>query len=68
MGGICWSREKEPEANELPKSKLQSQVENVDVVKMKLKQARDRIKAFIGKKNADVDQLDAQIKAKLPAY
>lgn len=68
MGGICWSREKEPEANELPKTKLHSQVENVDVVKMKLKQARDRIKAFIGKKNADVDQLDAQIKAKLPAY
>lgn len=68
MGGICWSREKEPEANELPKSKLQNQVENVDVVKMKLKQARDRIKIFIAKKNADVDQFDAQIKAKLPAY
>lgn len=42
------------------------QVENVDVVKMKLKQARDRIKTFISKKNADIAQLDAQIQAKLP--
>lgn len=44
------------------------QVENVDVVKMKLKQARDRIKTFISKKNADIAQLDAQIQAKLPEY
>ena len=35
---------------------------------MRLKQARDRIKAFIAKKNGDIDQLDAQIKAKLPAF
>jgi len=38
----------------------------VDVVKIKLKQARDRIKAFINKKNADIAQIDDQIKEKLP--
>jgi len=44
------------------------QVDNVDVVKMKLKQARDRIKTFISRKNADIAQLDLQIQAKLPEY
>lgn len=44
------------------------QVESIDVVKLKLKQARDKIKTFISRKNADIAQLDAQIKAKLPAY
>ena len=68
MGGICLNREKEPEAKEIPKSKVQMQVESIDVVKLKLKQARDKIKTFISRKNADIAQLDAQIKAKLPAY
>jgi hypothetical protein len=40
----------------------------VDVVKMKLKQARDRIKAFIAKKQGDIAQIDLQIKEKLPKY
>lgn len=35
---------------------------------MKLKQARDKIKAFIAKKQADVAQIDLQIKEKLPEY
>ena len=39
-----------------------SQIESVDVVKIKLKQARDRIRTFINKKNADVSQIDSQIK------
>ncbi len=59
MGSICFNKEKEPAAKELPKSHVQPQVENVDVVKMKLKQARDRIKTFITRKNADINQLDA---------
>lgn len=67
MGGICF-KQKEPEANELPKTNTQPQVENVDIVKMKLKQARDRIRTFINKKNADIAQLDAQIQSKLPDY
>jgi hypothetical protein len=33
---------------------------------MKLKQARDRIRTFINKKNADIAQIDQQIKDKLP--
>ncbi len=35
---------------------------------MKLKQARDKIKGFIAKKQADINQIDAQIKEKLPKY
>jgi len=35
---------------------------------MKLKQARDRIRIFISKKNADIAQIDQQIKEKLPRY
>lgn len=35
---------------------------------MKLKQARDKIKGFIAKKQADVAQLDLQIKEKVPEY
>lgn len=35
---------------------------------MKLKQARDKIKLFVNKKNADIAELDSQIKAKLPKY
>ncbi len=52
---------------EKPKG-IQSQIENVDVVKMKLKQARDKIKGFIAKKQADVNAIDQQIKEKLPKY
>ena len=69
--GICMKSEepnaREPNANELQKNKANApQIENVDVVKMKLKQARDRIRTFINKKNADIAQLDQQIKDKLP--
>ncbi len=35
---------------------------------MKLKQTRDRIKVFINKKNVDINQLDKEIKSKLPKY
>jgi len=35
---------------------------------MKLKQARDRIKTFINKKNTDVAKIDEQIAMKLPKY
>lgn len=69
--GICMKSEeshsREPNASELQKNKASPpQIENVDVVKMKLKQARDRIRTFINKKNADIAQIDQQIKDKLP--
>jgi hypothetical protein len=35
---------------------------------MKLKQARDRIKTFITKKNVDVVKIDEQIATKLPKF
>ena len=47
---------------------MQQQVESVDVVKMKLKQARDKIKTFLSRKEKDVAQLDAQIREKVPEY
>lgn len=67
--GICLNKEQEPEVREQSKNKtIQTQIESVDVVKMKLKQARDRIKAFIAKKQGDIAQIDIQIKEKLPKY
>ena len=67
--GICMNKEEEAEVREQPKNKnIQTQIESVDVVKMKLKQARDKIKAFVAKKQADVAQIDLQIKEKLPEY
>lgn len=39
-----------------------TQIEDIDVVKMKLKQARDRIKKFVSKKEADLSQINKQIK------
>ena len=66
MGGLC-PVEKEPEQEERlqpQKQTIQQQIESVDVVKMKLKQARERIKTFISHKEKDVAQLKAQIQQK----
>ncbi len=38
-----------------------SQLENVDVVKAKLKQSRDKIKIVIDKKNKDIFKIDSLI-------
>ena len=59
MGGICINKEPEPAAKEIPKKKINNQIEDVDVVKMKLKKTRDTIKTFISKKNKDIAQLDS---------
>ena len=40
----------------------------MDVVKMKLKAARDKIKTFITRKEKDVAQLDVRIREKVPDY
>lgn len=38
-----------------------SKIEDVDIVKVKLKTARDRINNFINAKNRDIAQIDAKI-------
>ena len=54
--------DKEEKAKKVDNSKIQTQIESVDVVKMKLKVARDKIKTFINRKNNDIAQIDMQIK------
>lgn len=57
--GLCLSAEKSTE-NERQKPKqnnIKSNIENVDVVKVKLKHARDRIKNFINMKSKDIEKI-----------
>ena len=37
-------------------------------MKVKLKQARDKINTFIKQKNNDISHIDAQLKEKIPKY
>ena len=57
--GFLFSRNDNPPPQPPPKNYAQSQIQNVDVVKMRLKKTRDTIKTFISKKNKDIAQLDA---------
>lgn len=43
-------------------------MQDVDVVKSKLKLARDKVNNIIKAKNADIGHLNAKIKEELPAY
>lgn len=53
--GICMSAEKSERNREKPKqNQIRSNIEGVDVVKVKLKHARDRIKNFINMKKKDI--------------
>lgn len=61
--GLCFPRKEEE-----PVREKKNQVEEVDIVKVKLKQARDKINQFINAKNRDLAQIDAQIKEKIPRY
>lgn len=45
-----------------------SQIESVDIVKVKLKTARDRINNIINSKNRDIGIIDGKINEKIPAY
>lgn len=62
--GMCFPRK---EAEDPPQEK-NKQVQDVDIVKVKLKQARDRINNFINAKNRDVKHIDDQIKEKIPRF
>lgn len=46
----------------------QSKIEDVDIVKVKLKTTRDKINNIISAKNRDIGQLDVKINQKVPAY
>lgn len=55
MGGLlCFGEAKAEEKKEVQEAP-RPEIEKVDIVKMKLKQARDRIKNFVGAKNKDLN-------------
>ena len=55
------SKKKDPPA-QVTKSKAQQQVQNVDVVKSKLKISRDKVNNIIKAKNVDIGRVDVKIK------
>lgn len=56
--GICMSGDKSEREREKPKkSTVKSNIESVDVIKVKLKHARDRIKNFINMKRKDIEKI-----------
>ena len=61
--GLCWPKEEIQ-----PKKEKNKNIEQIDIVKVKLKQARDKINNFIAAKNRDIDHIDAQLKEKVPKY
>ena len=61
--GLCFPKKQEEPVNEKKKN-----VQDVDIVKVKLKQARDKINNFIKQKNNDIAHIDAQLKEKIPKY
>lgn len=67
MGGLCFGEEKHEESNRKAQQKL-PEIERIDQVKFKLKRARDTIKNFIAAKNRDLDQIEAKIAEKVPAF
>lgn len=68
--GSFFSRKKNNENNKQPvaKSKAQEQVQNVDVVKSKLKISRDKVNNMVKAKNADIMQINGKIKEQLPEF
>lgn len=67
MGG-WFSKNKNKQKENVTKSKAQEQVYEVDIVKAKLKIARDRVKTMIKAKNNDIDKINEQLKALVPQY
>ena len=61
--GLCWPKEESE-----PRKEKNKNVQEVDIVKVKLKQARDKINNFVAAKNKDIDHIDAQLKEKIPKY
>ena len=70
MGGLfSFTKNKDNKKNQpVTKSKAQQQVYEADIVKAKLKIARDRVKNMIKSKNNDISKIDEQIKQQLPEY
>lgn len=59
--GFVFSKEKKQKQKPVKKPNPQDQVQNVDVVKSKLKVARDRVNNIIKSKNADIQKINQQI-------
>lgn len=61
MGSLFSKKSKEPEPS-VTKSKAQQQVQNVDVVKSKLKISRDKVNNIVKAKNLDIERIEGKIK------
>jgi hypothetical protein len=61
MGSLFSKKNKEP-APSVTKSKAQQQVQNVDVVKSKLKISRDKVNNIVKAKNLDIERIEGKIK------
>lgn len=68
MGNLFSKKKEEKPVASVTKSKAQEQVQNVDVVKSKLKISRDKVSNIIKAKNLDIQRVDQKIKQQLPAY
>ena len=68
MGQTCFSDKTVVSGMESHQPSYDSRIENVDLVKAKLKHARDRINTFVIKKENDRQQLDMHIAQKVPKY
>ena len=62
MGGWLYT----PAPQQQPPTK--SQIQKVDIVKVKLKQARDNINLFIKKKEKDLEAVDEKISVEVNKY
>lgn len=64
--GSLFSRKDKQKQKEPNKSKAQEQVQNVDVVKSKLKISRDKVNNMIKAKNSDIAHINNKIKEQIP--
>lgn len=58
MGNLFSKKKEEKPVASVTKSKAQEQVQNVDVVKSKLKISRDKVSNIIKAKNLDIQRVD----------
>ncbi len=68
MGNLFSKKKQQKPDASVTKSKAQEQVQNVDVVKSKLKISRDKVNNIIKAKNLDIKRIDEKIQQQLPAY
>ena len=66
MGSLFGKGKKNEEKGDNKKN--QSQIQEVDIVKSKLKIAKDKINNFSKAKSKEINQIDEEIKTKIPEF